>query len=954
MKKFLKWFGGFLALIFLVLLLIPIVFKGKIKSLVLEEANKTLNAEFHIDDVDLTLLSTFPNLTIQIEGTSIKGKDEFEGVTLLDVHAINLGVNLSDIISGDEISIKSISVTNAFANIFVLENGKANYDIVKASEENDDDEDTTTEDSDSSFKIALDSYSINNLNLIYEDNSSHIFTEIKNLNHSGNATIAGENITLNTISSIDALTVKYENIKYFNEVNTKANINLGIGMLENGYAIAIKENQINLNKFIINADGNYFYSDDLQEMDIKLKTEKTTFKDLLSLVPTFYHTGYESMLADGKLAASGFVKGKLTEELLPAWDFKLVVNNGVINYPELPKKITGIEIDTDLMFPGGSDLDLMKIDVNNFEANLDKNKIQADLKLAKPMSDMHIISDWVANVDLSTLDQFIPLEKEEKYSGLLACDIHLNGNLSDLEKEKYDNFKAIGTLKVSDMNYISSDFSDPVNIQTLLFKFTPENLILEEFAAKIGASDFNADGKIDNYLAYALKDEMLHGNFNFNASKIVLDDFLSTEEEIEEQTEQSETEEENTPTETEPTIIPDNIDFTLNAKVDELIYDGTTINNSSGKIIIKDEIASLDNLKMETLGGRVVMNGAFNTQDHAVPKVNFDYDITNVDINQVAVNFNTVEKLAPVVKYAQGKISSKFHFESDLDTNLDPIVESVNGKGEVRSNEVKIGGLKVLEKMSETTLFGDLSNQTFKNFYTKFTIQEGKLYVEPFDVKIAGIPTTISGYNTIDQKIDYDFRMQVPKDKLPGSLVSDLEKEIAKLNSQSSLININALPENIPVHLSAQGDFNNPKITTDYKDVVANLTKDLKQNLTKQVKESVNNLIKEEVAKAKKDISKEKEKIFADAKRESDKLMAEAKKQGDFIRAEAKKQGDALIEEAGSDFLQKTLAKEGAKKLNKEADKQIKKLEAKAQQQVDKIMANAKAKVDQLEVSANQ
>src|SRR5690606_15886792 len=107
----------------------------------------------------------------------------------------------------------------------------------------------------------------------------------------------------------------------------------------------------------------------------------------------------------------------------------------------------------------------------------------------------------------ATLGDVVPMPQGESYSGKLDADIALKGRMSSIEKEKYEDFNAIGTLKLMDMLYNSPDLPDAVNVKSMLFRFSPKNLALENLDAKMGKSDFQVNGTIDNYLGYFLRDE---------------------------------------------------------------------------------------------------------------------------------------------------------------------------------------------------------------------------------------------------------------------------------------------------------------------------------------------------------------------------------------------------------------------------------------------------------------
>jgi hypothetical protein len=102
-------------------------------------------------------------------------------------------------------------------------------------------------------------------------------------------------------------------------------------------------------------------------------------------------------------------------------------------------------------------------------------------------------------------------------------------------------------------------------------------------------------------------------------------------------------------------------------------YNGIDVTNIKGNIGLKEEVAALNNLTMNALGGTVGLTGSYNSKDHNKPAIDLGYNLGNIDIQQLAKNFLTIKKLAPIAQYAQGRISSKLSMKSDLTKALEPV-----------------------------------------------------------------------------------------------------------------------------------------------------------------------------------------------------------------------------------------------------------------------------------------
>ena len=943
LKKVLKWSGITLLLIIIALILVPIFFKDEIKEMVIVEVNKTLNAELSLGDFDLTFISTFPNMTVELIDTKLQGVNEFKDVTLASIKTVEAHVGFWSVVGGDQIEIDEVHIIEPVFDVRVLQNGLANYDIVKPDSLKTEEEITEP----SSFKLSLKEYSISNGKILYSDKSADMSAEIINLNHTGTGDLTADVIDFKTKTTMDELSYSMDGLSYLTKVKTDAVINLLMEFTESSSKFTLKENEIKLNAITLGFDGFYEMLDGYDNMDIKLDASKATFKDFLSLIPMFYQSGYEGMITSGKLALNGVVKGKLDDTNMPGWDFNMGVSDASINYPDLPGQIKNIQLLAGSKFPGGSDLDLMTVDVPKFHANFSKNTIDADLSMKRLMSDPFMKSKIVANVDLSTMKDFIPMEEGEEYNGILDADVNIKGKMSDLEKGDFEAFTAEGDLTLADVVYKTASLPNEVDIDKVKFTFAPQQLTLNELDARMGKSDFKMNGDVENYFGYLLRDETLKGNFAFNSDNLDLDELMPASEAAAETEKTAETS-----ASEDPLLIPANIDFNLRTNIKNTKYNGIDIKNVTGGIQLKDEIASLNDLKMDAMGGQIGLKGKYNTQNHETPKMDFGYSLKDVDINQLATNFLTVEKLAPISKYAFGKISSDFDMTTDLTASFEPILSSITSLGDLRSSSITVKGFKNLEKLESVTKLQNISNQTIKNFKTKFKINDGKLSLTPFNVMLGKIGTEVSGYTSLDQTMDYDLKMNVPKDQIPASMIKEVEKAMSKLNALVPKLNIGELPNFIPVNVKMIGDVKNPKITTDFKEAILKATGDFKDNVissvTETIKDTVTAVITDQIDNAKAEIEKQKQKILADAQKQADKVIVEAKKAADVVRTEGDKQADELVKAAGSNPIKKKIAEQGAKTMRAEAEKKAKKLEDEGKKQADGIMAKARAEADKL------
>lgn len=950
MKKILKYTGITILVIFVLLLIAPFLFKGKIMEAVKTAANDNLNAYVEFSDVDLSLIRNFPNLRISIENFTVTNKAPFDSVQLASIGSLEAVVDIKSLF-GDEIQIKKIGLVEPKFDVRVMADGTANYDIAIAdSTASETPEEAPADTTASAFKMKLKEYYIENGVIKYDDKTMPYYMEINGLDHNGSGDFTESIFTLYTTTHIDSMTVNYDGSTYLNKVTS--DIALDIEMDLDNMKFTFSNNEIKLNELILGAEGWVAMPAEDIDMDITFMQKSTDFRNLLSMVPAEFASDLKGVDVSGKMGVDGFVKGKYNDDSMPNVGLNIMVENGRFKYPDLPKSVDNIQVKSKI-YADMNVMDNTTIDVDVFHLEMAKSPVDMKLHLKTPESDPFIDFMCKAFVDLNNVKEFIPLENSDEVHGQINADINLKGNMSAVEKERYEDFYAAGQLDIANVLFKSDSLPYDVQVNSASFTFNPAYLQLSNFDSKIGRSDLKANGKIENYLAYALKDSLLQGTFNISSQLMDLNEFMSDDTSTAESAPAASEETTSASTESSdlaPIELPGNVDFTMNANFAKMIYDKTEITNVSGGIGIKDKIASLKNLMMNVLDGTVGMSGSYNAQDLSAPKMDFLFDIKNMDVNKAANEFNTIDKMAPIAKSCNGKFSTRMNIRSLLGQDMMPINPTVNGSGSLSTQGITIKNFEPLNKLAEKTNLDKLKNPKLSDVNVSFKIVDGVVNVDPFTVKIDDIPAKVYGYTTLDQVIDYNVEMDVPFEKFPsnavnqaGSFIGDLNKKLGTNLSVGKKVNVIA---------RITGTITDPKVGVTSKllgaDAVQDLKEQVKEQIKEEVKEQVTNLKNEALEKA----IAEKARLVAEAQKQADKLKADAQKNAQAAKDKAYEEAQK-IENSAKNPLEKAAKKIAADKARQAADGAYNKAIEEANKQADKLVADANARGDKMIQDAN-
>jgi hypothetical protein len=494
MKKAFITVGLVLVVLLAAAFILPIVFKDDIKAAIDKEIAKSVNADvvFDADKFSLSLFSNFPNITAEMRDFGVINREPFAGEILFAAEQFEVEVNLKDILFGNQMRLKGITIVRPQINIKVLEDGRANYDIAIASTDT-----VTTTEASEDFSFGIDHWEIVEGDIVYDDKSIPFFTELKNVNHTGSGDFTQSVFDLKTKTTADTLSMGYAGDMYLS--NKRAEVDMTISISEEYTKYAFKENSVKFNDFAMSFDGWLKMNENDYGMDISFKSPENTFKSLLSLVPGMYTASFNNIETSGELAFNGFAKGTYSDTQLPAFNVGLKVIDAMFKYPDLPTPINNINLDMVVDNKDGV-IDNTVIDVKKFHMDFGSNPVDARALISK-MYPTNVDANITAKLNLAELSKMFPVD---------GLDMKGNYALNLTAKGVYDSLKKTipsvdAAMSLANGYVKSSEF--PLPLQDLHFNSTIKNssgkmaetfIAVNDFSMNMDGEKFSADLLLQN------------------------------------------------------------------------------------------------------------------------------------------------------------------------------------------------------------------------------------------------------------------------------------------------------------------------------------------------------------------------------------------------------------------------------------------------------------------------
>lgn len=962
-KKGLLIAGAVLVLIVGTLAAAPLLFRDQIETRVKAAINDAVDARVEFGDVGLSLLRSFPNLSLSLRDLSVTGVGAFEGDTLAHVGDLRVVVNLGSAIGawrrGDPLEVRSILVDRPYLHARVLEDGRASWDILRAANEAAeavagpdaelaDPAAAETEGGGRGVAVALRRVELRDGRVALEDAASGLLARLDGFALVLAGDFTAERFALRTTGGADSVTVVHAGIPYLSGARLGVDADVDADMAARRFTFG--ENRVTLNELGLAFNGAMSLLEEGVDLDLTFAADRAQLRDILSLVPALYREGFDELEADGTVAVGGLVRGVARGHAVgavpgaaeggvsvPAFAVNVDVADGTFRYPDLPLPARGIALRLSASNPGG-DLDGTVVDVSRFRIVFGDDPFEATMALRTPVSDPAVALTANGRLDLAAVAGALPLEGIDTLRGTVTTDAAVRARRSDVEAERYDRVEARGEVSIQGLALRGERLRHPVDVDGMTLALSPRQAELTELRARLGSSDLAGTGSLDNLLGFALWGEDLRGRATVSSRSLDLDEWRSEDR-----------------AGLRAIPVPPRLDLTLGATADRITFGDLTLTDARGTVRVADRRLTLEDFALRTLGGDVVTSGWYDTTDPARPAFDLDLGVSAVEIPAAFSTLNTVRALAPAAQYATGRFSAELGLTGTLAGDMKPVLEALEGIGTIRTAGVSLQGMPLLQRLAEAVRFDRLRSPSLSDFTTAIEIRGGRLHVNPFDVRLGETRMNVAGSNGIDRSLDYRLQLELPA----GQLGEEARQAVRGLLAEAGRAGFDfAGAETVRLGAVVGGTMGDPTIRVQLRDAAASATAGARQQAEARLQEEAGDRVDSARVAAERRAAAARDSARARAQAEADRIVREAEARAASIRedaaqlaatvrTEANERADRLVADA-TNPVAKRAAEVAADRIRREGEARARQIEGEADQRATQVVTEARERANAL------
>lgn len=808
LKKAFFYSIAILSLILLVSSLVVYYYRDTIIQRFVAEANKYINTPIAVNEINVSIIDNFPEVSIIFNKIEIDGSNKKEKSKLLIADKLTIGFNPIKLWN-NTYSIEGVSVENATCLISVDKQGIINYDIVKK------------QGSGESKNVDFDLKKVKLLNVhfIYDNQAIDNLVDLTTSNTSASLIYNNALFDIDASGSYQVHNISSRGNAFITEKEMQVNAKIIYDDINKKVGISPSSLQVSGSEFL--TYGEYVFKDQ-QAIEIHLEGKDTNLNTISSFIPEPIQKKLSVYKSAGNTYFNLSLVGDLGEKIGPQLEVQFGLKEASIFYPDTDTRLKNANAEGYLKLADIYNTKQGMLELKNIEGNLDGSEFNSNLTIIN-FSNPKLIFDFSGAMDMKSLLNFYQPKGLNSASGSLDIDISFNGNVNDLKSRNLQGrTKTSGQIVCKGINLSIESLKYPLQNLNGQFLFNNIDIALNDVSGYYGKSDFRLNGLFKNLLAFILlENEPIGIEADLHSKYLDLDELLA-------QTNSKGSDKyyfELSP----------RLKLKFNTNIDRLTFRRFHPSNVKGNVIIKNQGLHSNGISFDAMGGNVSLTGNIEAPSNKSVDVKSQISISGLQIDSIFYVLENFNQGFIIDKNLKGVVNAEIETSMTFDhyLNLEPasleasILTSIS-KGELNNFEP-------MKKLSKYVDEDKLDHLTFSNISNEIFIQDQTIYIPQMEVGTNITSLKISGTHQFNQEINYHVvtplrsSKRIDKDEAFGAIEEDV-------SGQSML------------YLKITGTTSDYQVSYDKQEVKKKIAADIKKELQELKDAFKNKGIKKEKA----------------------------------------------------------------------------------------------------------
>lgn len=714
--------------------------QDKVVKQLIVAINEQLTVPVEVGEISINWYTDFPNIAVVFNNITIQEAIDNSSFPLAKLETLALSFNLIALIQGEYVFDK-VTLRHGEVTIRVSPSGQRNYLITKKGA-------NTSGNQNVNFDLSQINIDKVKINYVDEPMAQSYLTFAESISASLNKDGADYDIKVTGLINTEA--IKLDDLSYFEGkelvIDTKLVYN------ENNETVKIQPSEITVNKSKFEVGGSYAITSSF--IDLKIAGINTNFQTISSLLPNEYSRYLAKYKTKGETSFNSAVKGIFNSRNNPLVSMDFNIANGSLYEPEYQTRLDSIYLKGTFTNGGTRSFRTSTLTLQNITAQMKGQTINAEIEL-KNFDNYHLRLTTEGRIATKDLFAFIP--HKENFSALegdIEFNLGLSGYIEDFKQASTaSRVNNTGEIRLQNVGGTYSHYPLPISNINGRLLFNKNDIAINTLQGKIGVSDIRMNGFFLNIFPYLLrKGQSLLIEADTKSNYIDLNELLSglSNEQSTQQKQQ----------ESYKFSISPFLRLELKSEINKLIFQNFEGRNIAGKINVANQNLRADNLKLNSMGGKIQLSGAINTMSVNDVDIHTTANFSQLNIDSIFYTFKNFDQNFLTQQHLKGKINADVmaHIVMDKALNFKP--EEFTASIAANITNGQLNNFEPMQSLSDYVNEKQLANLSFGELSNSIQIKNKTIYLPEMRINSNISEILIQGTHTFDQQIDY--RLLVP------------------------------------------------------------------------------------------------------------------------------------------------------------------------------------------------
>ncbi len=313
--------------------------------------------------------------------------------------------------------------------------------------------------------------------------------------------------------------------------------------------------------------------------------------------------------------------------------------------------------------------------------------------------------------------------------------------------------------------------------------FTDNDVHLDKLSVITGTSDIDASGSVSGLRRALMRHGQLKADLSLVSSRLNVNELLAALQKGQELSVSAAPEEtddaaymssfatdslQNAEVDMEDVgliVVPANVDANLDITVCEVNYSDLDISSFTANAVMKERCVQITNAEVVSDAGNIHLDAFYSTKTKQDISAGFNIGLSDISADKVISLVPTVDDMMPALKSFKGKLDCTLTATSQLDTNMNVIIPTLDGVIRIAGNNLKVEDAGDLRRITRLLMFKNKNIGQIEDLDVNGFIHDGRVEVFPFIIGVDRYRLALCGMQGFDGNLNY--HVSILKTPLP-------------------------------------------------------------------------------------------------------------------------------------------------------------------------------------------